>query len=144
VELESGDRAPRKPPERRLVIQILAIVFLVTALLVVALVMGILKLLDARPAHVCGLALVQRSPVAINLIGSPIEQRGITSGRTTSGNGDDYERLTFWVRGPLGDAFVVAVGDRSPIGSHLDVRIGRNGQGETIYSGPFDCPELHR
>lgn len=136
--------ALRESPRRQLVIRILAIVFLITVLLVVALVLTIFKLLDRRPAHVCGLALVQRSPAAVKLIGSPIEQHGITGGRTSFANGDDYERLTFWVRGPLGDAFVVSEGDRSPIGSHLDVRIGRNGEGETIYSGPFDCPELHR
>jgi hypothetical protein len=136
--------ALRESPRRQLVIRILAIVFLITVLFVVALVLTIFKLLDRRPAHVCALALVQRSPAAVKLIGSPIEQHGITGGRTSFTNGDDYERLTFWVRGPLGDAFVVSEGDRSPIGSHLDVRIGRNGEGETIYSGPFDCPELHR
>jgi cytochrome oxidase complex assembly protein 1 len=136
--------ALRESPRRQPVIRILAIVFLITVLLVVALVLTIFNLMDRRPAHVCGLALVKRSPAAVKLIGSPIEQHGITGGRTSFANGDDYERLTFWVRGPLGDAFVVSEGDRSPIGSHLDVRIGRNGEGETIYSGPFDCPELHR
>lgn len=32
--------------------------------------------------------------------------------------------------------------DKSPLGSQLTVRIGRNGQGSTIHSGPLDCPEL--
>ena len=126
---------------------VVLIVVLITVLVVgfvVALVLSIFKLMDRADAHVCGLALVQRSPAAIQLVGSPIRQRGFTMGRTTSSNGDHFERLTFWVRGPLGDAFVVSEGDRSPLGSHLDVRIGRNGTGETIYSGPFDCPELHR
>lgn len=126
---------------------IVLIVVLVTVLIAgfsVVLVLSIFKLIDRAAAHVCGLALVQRSPAAIKLLGSPIEQHGFTGGRTTNSNGDDFERLTFWVRGPLGDAFVVSQGDRSPIGSHLEVRIGRNGSGETIYSGPFDCPELHR
>ncbi|HVR47749.1 MAG TPA: hypothetical protein VMT95_14050 [Candidatus Binatia bacterium] len=71
------------------------------------------------------MAPVQRSPAAIKLLGSPIEQHGFTGGRTTNSNGDDFERLTL-------------------IGSHLEVRIGRNGVGETISSGPFDCPALHR
>lgn len=120
------------------------LIAMLTAGFVVTLVLAIFKLIDRAPAHVCGLALVQRSPAAIQLLGSPIEQHGFTGGRTTNTNGEDYERLTFWVRGPLGDAFVVSEGHRSPIGSNLEVRMGRNGVGETIYSGPFDCPELHR
>jgi hypothetical protein len=134
-------------PGRRLILLIIALFFFITVLavvLVLTLVFGIFKLIDQRPAHVCGLALVQRSPMAIRLLGSPIRQHGLTGGRTSSTNGEDYERLTFWVRGPLGDAFVLSEGSRSPIGSHLNVRIGRHGEGETIYSGPFDCPELHR
>jgi hypothetical protein len=136
-------RAPRQPPGRQRVSRILSIVFFITVLFAVALVLTISHLMERRPAHVCGLALVRRSPAAVKLIGSPIQQHGFTGGRTSFSHGDDYERLTFWVRGPLGDAFVVSEGYRSPIGSHLEVRIGRNGQGETIYSGPFDCPELH-
>jgi hypothetical protein len=126
---------------------VVLIVVLVTVLIIAfagTLVLTIFKVMDRTAAHVCGLALVQRSPAAIRLLGSPIEQHGLTGGRTTNSNGDDLEHITFWVRGPLGDAFVVSEGDRSPIGSHLGVRIGRNGAGETIYSGPFDCPELHR
>ncbi len=126
------------------VVLIVALVTILIVGFVVALVLTIFKLMDRTDAHVCGLALVQRSPAAIRLLGSPIEQHGFTGGRTSKTNGEDLERLTFWVRGPLGDAFVVSEGYRSPIGSHLDVRIGRNGAGETIYSGPLDCPELHR
>ena len=134
-------------PGRIPVATIVLIVFLVIAAIAafaVTLVVTIFKLLDRTPAHVCGLALVQRSPAAIELLGSPIEQHGFTGGRTSINNGEEYERLTFWVHGPQGDAFVVSEGHRSPIGSHLEVQIGRNGSGETIYSGPFDCPELHR
>lgn len=126
---------------------IVLFVVLVTVLIIgfaVTLVLSIFKLMDRTAAHVCGLALVRRSPAAIRLLGSPIEQHGFTGGRTRNTNGEGFEHITFWVRGPLGDAFVVSEGDRSPLGSHLDVRIGRNGTGETIYSGPFDCPELHR
>lgn len=147
LEHTPSSSAASGPPARRLVILILTIVFLIAVLIVVlvlALVFVIFKIVDRQPAHVCGLALVQRSPAAIKLLGSPIEQHGLTGGRTSSTNGEDYERLTFWVRGPLGDAFVVSEGSRSPIGSHLRVRIGRSGEGQTIYSGPFDCPELHR
>lgn len=132
---------------RRLVILIVTIVLLMVALVAVlalALVLWIFKLVDQQPAHVCGLALVRRSSVAIALVGSPIEQHGLTGGESTSSNGEHHERLTFWVRGPRGSAFVVSEGNRSPISSHLTVRIGRNGEGQTIYSGPFDCPELHR
>lgn len=134
----------------RVRVPIAAIVLFVVLLTVliaafaVALVLSIFKLMDRTAAHVCGLALVQRSPAAIQLLGSPIEQRGITGGRTTRSNGEDLEHITFWVRGPRGDAFVVSEGHRSPIGSHLDVIAGRNGAGQNIYSGPFDCPELHR
>lgn len=132
---------------RSLVFWIVLIVFLIVVLIaafVVGLLMLIFKLVDAAPAHVCGLAFVQRSPVALKLLGSPIEQRGVTGGRSNNTNGEENARMTFWVHGPLGDAFVVSEGQRSPIVSHLTVRIGRNGEGETIYSGPFDCPELHR
>ena len=138
--------APGQPQKNPFTIRIVTIVLLFVALGVafaVVLTSTIFKLLDAKPAHVCGLALVQRSPAATQLLGSPIQQHGITGGRTLFSNGEEYERLTFWVRGPLGDAFVISEGSRSPLGSHLDVRIGRNGQSETVYSGPFDCPELH-
>jgi hypothetical protein len=132
---------------RAVLIRILVLAFVVTALIVafvVVLLVSIFKIVDRQPAHICGLAIVQRSPAAIALLGSPIEQHGITGGRSRSTNGENYERLTFWVRGPKGEAFVLSEGYRSPIGSHLNVRIGRNGQGQTIYSGALDCPELHR
>jgi hypothetical protein len=125
---------------------IVLVVFIFTVVIagfVVALVFTIFKLMDREPAHICGLSLVQRSPVAIALVGSPIVQHGFTGGRSSSSNSEDYERWTFWVRGPRGDAFVVSEGHRSPLGSHLLVRIGRSGAGQTIYSGPFDCAELH-
>lgn len=134
-------------PTRRLVALAVAIVFVIVALavaFVVAVTLFIFRVVDQAPAHVCGLALVQRSPAAIKLIGSPIEQHGLTGGRSSSTNGEDDARMTFWVRGPLGDAFVVSEGHRSPLGSHLNVRLGRNGKSVPIYSGPFDCPELHR
>ena len=125
---------------------IVLIVLLVVGAIVgffITLFLSIFMIVNRTPAHICGLAIVQRSPVAIELVGSPIEQHGFTGGRASSSNGEDNERMTFWVRGPRGDAFVVSEGHRSPLGSHLEVRIGRNGTGETIYSGPFDCPELH-
>ena len=119
-----------------------AFVLLVLAF-IAALFFGIFKLLDRADAHVCGLAYVQRSPVARRLLGTPIVQDGFTGGRSTDKNGEVYERLTFNVKGPLGTAFVLSEGIRSPIESRLRVTVGRNGNGETIYSGRFDCPELH-
>ena len=132
---------------KRLVWIAVLIGFVVVAIaigFVVAVTLFIFRVVDQTPAHVCGLAFVQRSPAAIELIGSPIEQHGLTGGRSSSTNGEEDARMTFWVRGPLGDAFVVSEGHRSPLGSHLNVRIGRNGNSVPIYSGPFDCPELHR
>ncbi|MGA8574452.1 MAG: cytochrome c oxidase assembly factor Coa1 family protein [Candidatus Cybelea sp.] len=134
-------------PTRRLVGLAVLLFFAIAALVIAfvgALLSFIFRMIDQTPAHVCGLALVQRSPAAIRLVGSPIAQHGFTGGRSRSANGEDYEHITFWVRGPLGDAFVVSEGLRSPLDSHLSVRIGRNGESELIYSGPFDCPERHR
>lgn len=126
-----------------LIVGIVAAVVLFALGLVVVLVFGIFKVMDRADAHVCGLAYVQRSTAARRMLSAPIVQDGFTGGRTSDANGELYERLTFNVSGPLGKAFVVSEGSRSPLGSHLRVTIGRNGEGQTIYSGPFDCPELH-
>ena len=131
---------------RRVVFLIVGVATAV-ALFAVALVAGIVLLVfsvvDRTPAHVCGLAIVRRSPAAVRLVGTPIVQKGFTGGRSSETNGELYERITFTVSGPLGDAFVLSEGSRSPLGSRLTVRIGRDGRSDTIYSGPFDCPELH-
>ena len=111
---------------------------------VTLLAFSLLRMMDRADAHVCGLAAVRRSPAAALLLGKPIEQRGLTGGSTSTENGETTEDVRFTVAGPRGTAYVVAQGRRSPIESHLVVRIGRNGRSETIYSGAFDCPELHR
>lgn len=132
---------------RRVVFWIVGAAFAV-ALFAVALVAGIVLLVfsvvDRTPARVCGLAIVRRSPAAVRLVGTPISQKGFTGGRSSETNGELYERITFNVTGPRGDAFVLSEGSRSPLGSHLTIKIGRDQQSETIYSGPFDCPELHQ
>ena len=140
-------RQPSGMPRRRLVVLIVAVVLgilIVVLAMSVVIALSVFRLLDRTDAHVCGLAIVQRSAIAADLIGTPIVQHGITGGRTSASNGDNYQRLTFWVRGPKGDAYVISEGDESPLGSRLTVRIGRNGQGSTIYSGPLDCRELHQ
>lgn len=106
-------------------------------------VLGIFKLVDNSDSHRCGLAIVQHDPDAIRMLGEPIQQKGFTGGSTSTTNGKLTEDLTFTVSGPLGEAAVEAHGVRSQLESHLDVRMGRNGQSQTIYSGPFDCPALH-
>jgi hypothetical protein len=111
---------------------------------IVAFAIALLSMLDRTDAHVCGIAAVRSSPVATALLGMPVEQQGLTGGSTSSQNGELNERITFTVKGPRGSAYVVSDGHRSPLASHLDVVIGRDQHGETIYSGPFDCPELHR
>lgn len=131
---------------RRVVVLIVAIacallIFVVAG--VAALVFVIFSVVDRTPTHVCGLAIVRRSPAAARLVGSPISQKGFTGGSSSDTNGELYERLTFNVSGPHGEAFVLSEGSRSPLGSHLTVEIGRDQQSETIYSGPLDCPELH-
>lgn len=131
---------------RRIVFVVVGVVVVVT-LFAVALAAGIFLLVfavvDRTPAHVCGLAIVRRSPAAVRLVGTPIAQKGFTGGRSSENNGELYERITFNVTGPGGDAFVLSEGSRSPLGSHLTVTIGRDQRSETIYSGPLDCPELH-
>lgn len=128
------------------VIWIVAIAVLIVIILVVAAIaafaLALLGMMDRSDAHVCGLAEVRKSPAAIALVGTPIRQRGFTGGSSSSENGEMSQRVTFTVSGPRGSAFVVADGHRSPIASHLIVQIGRNQQGQTIYSGPFDCAEL--
>lgn len=107
------------------------------------LVLGIFHMMDATDAHRCGLAAVQKGAAAVRLVGTPIVQSGFTGGRSKSANGELWEHITFNVTGPKGTAFVLSEGRRSPVQSQLTVTIGRNGQGETVYDGPFDCPELH-
>ncbi len=131
----------------RRVIWIIAIV----ALIVVGTIAGfaamllsvVFRMMDSSDAHVCGLAAVKSSPAAARLVGTPIEQKGLTGGSSSTDNGELTERITFNVRGPLGEAFVVSEGFRSPLKSHLTVQIGRDQHGETVYDGPFDCPQLH-
>lgn len=126
-----------------LVVGIVLVVILGVVGLIVVFALSIFHLMDTTDAHVCGMAAVQRSPVAARLVGTPIVQRGFTGGNSNTTNGETTERITFTVGGPLGEAFVVSEGHRSPLESHLEVRIGRDQQSETIYSGAFDCPELH-
>ena len=124
---------------------------MIVVLLVVAGVVGLiaifsfalLGIMDRADSHVCGLAAVRRSPAAAALVGTPIVQHGFTGGSSSSDNGELSERVTFTVAGPLGQAFVVSEGRRSPLASHLVVRIGRDQQQHVVYDGPFDCPELH-
>jgi hypothetical protein len=118
----------------------LAVVLLLVAGLIAV---SVLRMMDRTDAHVCGLAAVRHSPFAVRLVGLPIEQRGFTGGSTSSENGELTESLRFTVGGPRGTAYVASEGRRSPLESHLIVRVGREGQSETIYSGPFDCAELH-
>jgi hypothetical protein len=127
-----------------IVIAILAVVVLIGALVAAgfALFSGVAHLMDSTDAHVCGLAAVRRSPAAIALVGTPIVQDGFTGGSSSSENGELHERITFTVKGPKGQAFVLATGDRSPLASHLVVQAGRDGTSSTIYSGPFACAEL--
>ncbi len=130
------------------IVWIVAIVVLVVVIAfvasIVAFALALLGMLDRSDAHVCGIAAVRSSPAAAELVGTPIEQHGFTGGSSSTENGEASERVTFTVTGPRGSAFVVAEGRRSPLASHLDVLIGRDQHSRTIYSGPFDCPDLHR
>ena len=131
---------------QRIVFIVLGVAVFVALLLVagsLVAVFSVFSMMDRAPAHVCGLAMVKRSPAAVRLVGQPIAQKGFTGGRTSQDNGEMYERITFNVTGPRGDAFVLSEGSRSPLNSQLTVTIGRDQRSETIYSGPFDCPELH-
>ena len=132
---------------RRLLMLVIGIAVFVVLLLVLAagsIVIGVLKVVDNSTAHRCGLAYVQRSPAAIRMLGSPIEQRGITSGSSSTENGATHSELTFKVGGPLGEATVDAKSSSSDFQSRLTVLLGRNGESTTIYDGRADCPELHQ
>ena len=142
------DTTPKNPSNNARFIWI--VVFISVAIVVAIfgaialMVLGIFKLVDNSDSHRCGLAIVQHDPAAIRMLGEPIQQKGFTGGSTSTSNGKTTEDLTFTVAGPLGEAAVEAHGVRSQFESHLDVRLGRNGQSETVYSGPFDCPALHK
>jgi len=129
------------------VIWIVAVLVLIVIVAVVAgiaaFALTLFGIMDRSDAHVCGLAAVRRSAVAANLVGTPMRQRGFTGSSTSSQNGELDERITFTVEGPHGSASVLAQGHRSALASHLDVQIGRDRRSATIYSGPFDCPDLH-
>ena len=141
------DTTPKNPSNN---VRFIWIVVFISVAIVVAIfgaialmVLGIFKLVDNSDSHRCGLAIVQHDPNAIRMLGEPIQQKGFTGGSTSTSNGKLTEDLTFTVAGPLGEAAVEAHGVRSQLESHLEVRMGRNGQSQTIYSGPFDCPALH-
>jgi hypothetical protein len=141
------DTTPKNPSNNARFIWI--VVFISVAIVVAIfgaialMVLGIFKLVDNSDSHRCGLAIVQHDPDAIRMLGEPIQQKGFTGGSTSTTNGKLTEDLTFTVSGPLGEAAVETHGVRSQLESHLEVRMGRNGQSQTIYSGPFDCPALH-
>ena len=123
---------------------LVALTFVALGVSAAVLVFGMLHVMDSTGAHVCGLAAVRRSSEAARLLGAPIAQRGLTGGSFSSANGQVTESVRFTVGGPLGTAYVLSEGHRSPIDSHLEVKMGRDQRSTTIYSGPFDCPELHR
>lgn len=120
---------------------VLLVLALVGVIVGVALTLATTALhtMDRTQAHVCALAAVRRSPAAIALVGTPMAQRGPTSGSWSSQNGVLHERADFRVAGPRGSIAVRSEGTRSQLESHLAVRAGS----VAIYSGPFDCPELH-
>lgn len=140
------DTTPKNNNARIIWIVVFAAVALVIAIFtaIVLLVLGIFKLVDNTDTHRCGLALVQQDPAAIRMLGEPIEQKGFTSGKTDTTNGKTTDHLTFTVAGPLGQATVEADGVKSDLESRLEVRMGRDQQSQTIYSGPLDCPALHK
>lgn len=141
-----NDAANRSPDIRRFIwIAVALVAGLVVVLLLAAwfIASSVLRMMDRTDAHVCGLAAVRHSPIAVRLVGLPIEQRGFTGGSTSSENGRLTESVSFTVGGPRGTAYVASEGRRSPLESHLIVKIGREGRSATIYSGPFDCAELH-
>ncbi|HEX3459227.1 MAG TPA: cytochrome c oxidase assembly factor Coa1 family protein [Candidatus Baltobacteraceae bacterium] len=119
-------------------------VILAAVAMVAVTALTLLHVMDRADAHVCGLAAVRRSPATARMLGTPIEQQGLTAGSTSMDNGEDTERITFTVKGPRGTAFVLARGFHSPLASHLVVTIGRNQRSTVVYSGPLDCAELHQ
>jgi len=139
--------APKHRIEPRLIWILVAVgvaVILAAVTMVVVMALTLLHVMDRADAHVCGLAAVRRSPAAARMLGTPIEQQGLTAGSTSTDNGEDTERITFTVKGPRGTAFVLAQGFRSPLTSHLVVTIGRNQRSTVVYTGPLDCAELHQ
>jgi hypothetical protein len=139
--------APRPRIEPRLIWILVAVgvaVILAAVTMVVVMALTLLHVMDRADAHVCGLAAVRRNPAAARMLGTPIEQQGLTAGSTSTDNGEDTERITFTVKGPRGTAFVLAQGFRSPLTSHLVVTIGRNQRSAVVYTGPLDCAELHQ
>ncbi|HMF29623.1 MAG TPA: cytochrome c oxidase assembly factor Coa1 family protein [Candidatus Cybelea sp.] len=123
--------------------------------IVLAAIGGTLAVFYARtnngPAHVCGLSIVQRSPVAIAMLGVPIRQQGLTMGHEQWLTGGlirrprHNENVTFWVAGPKGSAAVRAFSKRSPFESRLTVMLvsNTNESSSIIYDGPIVCPEWH-
>jgi Kef-type K+ transport system membrane component KefB len=101
------------------------------------------------PAHACGLSFVQRSPLAIAMLGSPIKQQGLTMGHERWLTGGlirrprHGENVTFWVAGPKGSAAIRAFSERSPFESHMTVMLVSNTSNSStvIYAGPIVCPE---
>ena len=100
------------------------------------------------PAHVCGLSIVQHSPVAIAALGSPITQHGATMGHETWMTGGllhrprHIENDTFWVGGPKGSATVRAFSERTPAKTSLTVMLLNDAteSSSILYDGPINCP----
>lgn len=105
--------------------------------------------IDKGPAHICGLSIVQHSPTAIALLGSPITQRGLTFGHERLMTGGllhrprHIENDTFWVGGPKGSATVRAFSERTPYKTELTVMLlpEANESSSILYSGTINCPE---
>jgi hypothetical protein len=101
------------------------------------------------PAHVCGLSIVQHSPVAIAVLGSPITQRGAGMGHEYWMTGGlvhrprHLENDTFWVSGPKGSATVRAFSERTPSKTSLTVMLlsDATASSSILYDGPIGCPE---
>jgi Cytochrome oxidase complex assembly protein 1 len=142
--VEPAVRPPRIEPRVLWILVALGVAVILFAItMVVVLALTLVHMMDRADAHVCGLAAVRHSPAAARMIGTPIEQQGLTAGSTSTNNGEETERITFTVEGPRGTAFVLAAGFRSPLTSHLVVTMGRNQRSTIVYSGPLECAELH-
>jgi hypothetical protein len=106
-------------------------------------VISVFNQVRRTPLHICAIAMVERSPLAAHITGTPQQERGLGSFSNTYSGGVATARETFTLGGPKADITVRAEGRQSTAGSHLTVRIASNGSTHAIYSGPLDCPELH-
>lgn len=99
-----------------------------------------LGLANRSPEHQCTMAILQKSPQARSLLGTPIVQNGLARGSFLTDHSDYRVEMSFDVDGPRESGTTFAHMHRAPGVSSMQVVLKtRNGRSIQVYDGPFKC-----